>query len=263
MRRMRLAAQCIDDPDISIRMRALDLAVGMVNAENLQLIVDRLLAQLLSASYQSATDEAANDRGFHNGVEPRADSDDEDAGSSLRKGEQDLDMPVALPEDYRINAIRSILNICSRDTYANVQDFEWYIEILQRLVKACPAVSIQDARTTSLNTNDIVQNDISHDLDVGHCVIGLERKLYYPSWYQIRTSGDEWDRDAAEKSQEYHNLPKSVHKDAAGRAIVSIDRNGVRDLETRHIYDYYGNLIGARDPYGRLIYMNSFDLLGR
>ena len=75
--------QCIDDPDISIRMRALDLAVGMVNADNLQLIVDRLVAQLLQAPFANASDEVNNDRGFHNGIEPRADSDDEDLGLDI------------------------------------------------------------------------------------------------------------------------------------------------------------------------------------
>jgi AP-3 complex subunit delta-1 len=35
--------ECIDDPDISIRMRALDLVVGMVNADNLTAIVGRLM----------------------------------------------------------------------------------------------------------------------------------------------------------------------------------------------------------------------------
>jgi AP-3 complex subunit delta-1 len=153
--------QCMDDADISIRMRALDLVVGMVNGDNLQLIVDRLLAQLLLAPYTNASDDANNDRGFHNGVEPRADSDDEDAGESLQKGEEKADQPVALPEDYRINAIRSILSICSRDTYTNVQDFEWYIDVLVKLVRACPAVS------TSTNKDITEQYDIS-------CGIGEE-----------------------------------------------------------------------------------------
>jgi AP-3 complex subunit delta-1 len=147
--------QCIDDPDISIRMRALDLAVGMVNADNLQLIVDRLVSQLLHAPFASASDEANNDRAFHNGIEPRADSDDEDPGESLRRGEDKSDQPVALPEDYRINAIRSILTICSRDTYSNVSDFEWYIEVLVKLVKACPSVSQSSFSRGSDHASDI------------------------------------------------------------------------------------------------------------
>ncbi|KIW01744.1 uncharacterized protein PV09_06920 [Verruconis gallopava] len=146
--------QCIDDPDISIRMRALDLAVGMVNADNLQLIVDRLVAQLLHAPFARAEDDASYDRGFHGGVEPRADSDDEDAGESLRGQEERVDEAVALPEDYRINAIRSILRICSQDTYANVSDFEWYIEVLVKLVKACPSSSSGASGSTS-DSDDI------------------------------------------------------------------------------------------------------------
>jgi AP-3 complex subunit delta-1 len=133
--------QCIDDPDISIRMRALDLAVGMVNPDNLQLIVDRLVAQLLHAPFAQASDEINNDRGFHDGIEPKADSDEEDAAEALRREKEKLDLPVALPEDYRVNAIQSILTICSRDTYANVSDFEWYIDVLVKLVKACPSIA--------------------------------------------------------------------------------------------------------------------------
>ena len=41
--------ECIDDPDISIRMRALDLVVDMVNSENLTAIVGRLMRQLRNA----------------------------------------------------------------------------------------------------------------------------------------------------------------------------------------------------------------------
>src|SRR6195952_864186 len=37
--------ECIDDADISIRTRALDLVVDMINAHNLQTIVERLLNQ--------------------------------------------------------------------------------------------------------------------------------------------------------------------------------------------------------------------------
>src|SRR6201996_4073531 len=46
---------CLDDPDISIKMRALELVSGMVNSDNLQAVVNRLMKQLAgSASAEAA-----------------------------------------------------------------------------------------------------------------------------------------------------------------------------------------------------------------
>lgn len=137
----------------------------MVNADNLTLIVNRLLAQLLASPFAKASDDSMHDRGAHSGIELKADSDDEDAGSSLRNGEDRSDQPIAIPEDYRINAIRSILSICSRDTYANVQDFDWYIEILVKLVKACPSVPTSGTGgKESSSTNLDVSYEIGEEL---------------------------------------------------------------------------------------------------
>jgi AP-3 complex subunit delta-1 len=137
--------ECIDDPDISIRMRALDLVVGMVNTENLTAIVGRLMRQLRNAPIASSADDPANDRSRLTGVTPYADSDDEDAEESLRPQEQKSDQPPPLPEDYRINVIRRVLEMCSRDTYANITDFEWYIDVLVQLVRVSPATKSTSA----------------------------------------------------------------------------------------------------------------------
>jgi len=158
--------ECIDHADISIRMRALDLAVGMVNSENLVAIVERLLRQLLNSPTASNTDDIANDRGMHSGVEPLAESDEDEAEEALRQREIKSKQPAPLPEDYRYNAIKSILMICSRDTYANVSDFEWYIDILVKLVKACPSTK------SASDESDIDHSlaDGGHDIsyDIGH-----------------------------------------------------------------------------------------------
>ena len=133
--------ECIDDADISIRTRALDLVVGMVNASNLQTVVERLLKQLKQAGTANAVDDPDNDRGVHEGVIPMADEGDDDAQVFLRKKEQKSDQPPPLPEDYRISVIDRILDMCSRDSYANMEDFEWYIGVLVELVKQCPSTS--------------------------------------------------------------------------------------------------------------------------
>ncbi|KAL1591448.1 AP-3 complex subunit delta [Paraconiothyrium brasiliense] len=157
--------ECIDDPDISIRMRALDLVVGMVNSENLTAIVGRLMRQLRNAPVASSADNPANDRARATGVTPYAESDDSDAEESLRQHEQRSDQPPPLPEDYRTNVIRRILDMCSRDTYSNITDFEWYIDVLVQLVRVSPATK----STASGEESDLDQSD-----DVGR---GIGREL--------------------------------------------------------------------------------------
>jgi AP-3 complex subunit delta-1 len=130
--------ECIDDPDISIRMRALDLVVGMVNADNLTAIVGRLMRQLRNAPIASPANDSSNDRVRMTEIVPYAD-DDSDAEDNLRQHEQQSDQPPPLPEDYRISVIRRILEMCSRDTYNNITDFDWYIDVLVQLVRVSPS----------------------------------------------------------------------------------------------------------------------------
>ncbi|GJJ70128.1 AP-3 complex subunit delta [Entomortierella parvispora] len=93
--------KCIDDPDISIRMRTLDLIVGMANKKNLTEIVKRLISHLLPPN---ETDIVANT-----------------ASSALMD-------PV-----YRADIIRRIVFICSQNSYANITNFEWYLAVLSDL----------------------------------------------------------------------------------------------------------------------------------
>lgn len=132
--------ECIDDADISIRTRALDLVVDMVNANNLQMVVERLLKQLKTAGKQSPVSEPVNDRAAHEGVIPMADDDDEETAKPVKK-DQKSDQPPPLPEDYRQSVIERILEMCSKDGYVNMDDFEWYITVLVDLVKQCPSVT--------------------------------------------------------------------------------------------------------------------------
>ncbi|KAH7077149.1 adaptin N terminal region-domain-containing protein [Paraphoma chrysanthemicola] len=129
--------ECIDDPDISIRMRALDLVVGMVNVDNLTAIVGRLMRQLRNAPVASPSD-PSHDRVRMTEIVPYAD-DDSDAEDNLRNHEQQSDQPPPLPEDYRISVIKRILEMCSRETYGNISDFDWYIDVLVQLVRVSPS----------------------------------------------------------------------------------------------------------------------------
>jgi AP-3 complex subunit delta-1 len=133
--------ECIDDADISIRTRALDLVVDMVNSNNLQMVVERLLKQLKTAGKQSPVNEPENERVVHEGVIPMADDDDEGTSMSVRKKDQKSDQPPPLPEDYRQSVIERILEMCSKENYSNMDDFEWYVTVLVELVKQCPSVT--------------------------------------------------------------------------------------------------------------------------
>jgi AP-3 complex subunit delta-1 len=133
--------ECIDDADISIRTRALDLVVDMVNASNLQMVVERLLKQLKTAGKASPVNELENDRAAHEGVIPMADDDDEGTTMSIKKNDHKSDQPPPLPEDYRQSVIERILEMCSKQSYATMDDFEWYIAVLVELVKQCPSTT--------------------------------------------------------------------------------------------------------------------------
>jgi AP-3 complex subunit delta len=143
---------CVDDADITIRLRALDLVVGMVRSDNLISVVDRLMRQLRNSPSASSLGEFLGGRALRTGVEPAADPNDEDAEESLKPGERRSDQPPPLPDDYRFSVIQRILEMCSREMYANIVDFEWYIDILVQLVKLAPATG---TRTPSQGSREL------------------------------------------------------------------------------------------------------------
>ena len=155
--------ECVDDDDVSIRNRALDLVVGMVNGDNVVAIVERLLRQLKTAQAVLPSEDPSNIRAAYLGVELAADSDDEDMEEALRQGESRSDDPPPLPEDYRIKVLRAILEMCSRDMYANITDFEWYIDVLVQLVRSCPSVSTTAVDQTT-DSNSVPERDVSYDI---------------------------------------------------------------------------------------------------
>ena len=127
---------CIEDPDISIRLQALDLSAGLVSNENLKALVERLMWQLRSAPI--TIKRSGEVRSHAIGVEPAADSDGENPEETLRLTAESQDGTLILPPEYRNSVIHRILELCSKDTYSNITDFEWYIDILIQLVKLVP-----------------------------------------------------------------------------------------------------------------------------
>ncbi|KAF2671414.1 Adaptor protein complex AP-3 delta subunit [Microthyrium microscopicum] len=149
--------ECIDDFDISIRMRALNLVVGMVNSDNLVIIVDRLLNQLTAAPIQ--TDKAVGQETKQHQIELYGNDSDEEAESIQQPTPAQEEAPP-LPNDYRVQVIKNILQMCAKDTYANLNDFEWYLDVLIKLVKACPMVKNTDATGSDVDRS----LDISYDI---------------------------------------------------------------------------------------------------
>jgi AP-3 complex subunit delta-1 len=150
--------ECIDDMDISIRMRALNLVVGMVNTENLTTIVDRLLCQLMNAPLATDAEEdepAPLEIGLY-----AEESDDEDAAEERRQKEARQEEAPSLPEDYRVQVIQNILAMCAKDTYSTLNDFEWYLDVLVKLVKACPMVK----NTTGSAATDDISYEIGREI---------------------------------------------------------------------------------------------------
>lgn len=127
---------CIDDTDISIRYRALELVVGMVNSDSLPEVVGRLIRQLKPAANRGEEEYVE--------LEGAADeSDEEDMEEEVMRGGKRKGQLVVLelPEAYKRTVIKRIIEMCSRDLYVNVGDFEWYLDVLVQLVRYAPPVS--------------------------------------------------------------------------------------------------------------------------
>ncbi|XXH00285.1 hypothetical protein Hte_006627 [Hypoxylon texense] len=123
--------ECIDSADISIRIKALDLVQGMVSNDNLVSIVSRLMRQL--KLFSSGDSNAANHRGGSPG-----DSDEDDLEKTIDSNPKPSNQAPPLPDDYRIDVINRILNMCSQNNYGHLVDFEWYIDILTQLARTAP-----------------------------------------------------------------------------------------------------------------------------
>ncbi|KDQ63013.1 hypothetical protein JAAARDRAFT_75593 [Jaapia argillacea MUCL 33604] len=103
----------IDDPDISIRMRALDLVSAMVNADNLQSIIQQLLSHLVKSDpLPSAIQSLTQNSSSTPDLQPKVHTTSSQSPA------------------YRLALAHRILTICSQSTYQHITDFEWYLSVL-------------------------------------------------------------------------------------------------------------------------------------
>ncbi|PPQ99510.1 hypothetical protein CVT24_005300 [Panaeolus cyanescens] len=104
----------VNDQDISIRMRALDLVSAMVNRSNLQSIVQQLLSHLVKDT--SAPGPSAAQSLIQSTT----------AATSPTKAV----ISASQAPGYRLILAQRILAMGSFNTYQNVGNFEWYISVL-------------------------------------------------------------------------------------------------------------------------------------
>lgn len=161
---------CVDDDDISIRYRALELVVGMVDAETLQGVVGRLLRQLKRGGEGEGEEYVE--------LEAAEESEEEDMEEGVMHGGKRRGQLVVLelPEAYKRTVIKRIIEMCARDMYVNVSDFEWYLDVLVQLVRYAPPVGSFAGEVTDEDSDSGEANEDScedEDSDVGE-VIGRE-----------------------------------------------------------------------------------------
>ncbi|KAJ3068375.1 AP-3 complex subunit delta-1 [Podochytrium sp. JEL0797] len=109
--------ECLEDKDISIRMRALELISSMVTKRNLMVIVQHLMKQ----------------------IDPTNSPTPADATTTTTPSEHHQPLSanhtIASDSAYGNEVISRILEFCSADTYLKVTDFEWYVGVLIGFVK--------------------------------------------------------------------------------------------------------------------------------
>lgn len=195
--------ECIDSPDITIRIQALDLVQGMVTSDNLTTVVSRLMKQLKSSA-------PTKDKGRSGSpsATPSGDSDEE-AQETITSPTRAKDQMPPLPDDYRADVIGRILFMCAKDNYANVADFDWYIDVLTQLVRMAPvparaadsgtaaskssretgdvsekigdelrnvAVKVRAMRSTVVRASEIILTQLNADTPAGHSITSASLK---------------------------------------------------------------------------------------
>jgi len=143
--------ECIDSEDITIRIKALDLVQGMVSSDNLISIVGRLMRQLKAASPSAEL----------NGLEDSEQDSSDEANVDPKRRSKPQEPLIPLPEDYTIDVIGRILKMCSQNNYANIVDFDWYIDVLTQLVRIAPTPPPQEVESDSATSISKLAAEIS------------------------------------------------------------------------------------------------------
>lgn len=156
---------CLDSADISIRLRALDLVSGMVSGDNLMTVVGRLMRQLRSPVAASLAAQKQSDGAWTSGVDLMADSDEETPEINIKTTGKKRDATPPLPDEYKVDVISRILDMCAANNYGNVLDFDWYIDVLLQLVRNAPLPNLASFSRAELSgAREFAPFDISENV---------------------------------------------------------------------------------------------------
>lgn len=124
--------QFIEDEDITIRGKSLEIVQGVVDDENCFTVVKKLMVQLVP---EDSLDSSRDDEGLVPKLFPK------------RK--------MVLSEHYKENIVYKILEIASYDSYANIPTFEWYLAVLSDLVNLSIVNNLQTGEALGEKLRDI------------------------------------------------------------------------------------------------------------
>lgn len=112
----KLVLRLLNDVDVSIRSKALELIEGIVDEDNLKSTVMVLLKQFVDE------DKVVMQIGS--------------PGLEVTK-----EISIVVSEPYKIKMMNTIIHICSMDDYANLADFNWYNSVLLDIAMLCQEIS--------------------------------------------------------------------------------------------------------------------------
>lgn len=152
---------CLEDADISIRLLALELSVKMIDNNTLQPVVNRLISQLHGSSFPLSGDSPLDVgclKALDSTTLPHGDGLEEQNGLKCCETGRTSYLPI----DYRVEVLHRILDVCSFSNYSILPDFEWYVEVLVRLVGLLPSNAANYLhQTTHEETAHGVRGDIA------------------------------------------------------------------------------------------------------
>jgi RHS repeat-associated protein len=118
----------------------------------------------------------------------------------------------------------------------------------------------------SWDQNDTVLLDPSTDPDTGPFFSRLPSADYQPSWNAQRSGGalGVAEQEAATKAAAHTATPSKMYFDSLGRTFLTIYDNAADGkYESRSAFDIEGNELSLTDTLGRIVVVNTYDLLKR
>lgn len=112
----------IDDLDLSIRLRALDLLVGMASRRSVKAIIERLLSHVDPSTNEKKPQHTTAAAHLRRALAGRPVAPIPDSGHSSLAS-----------VSYRSEVTKAILAMGEANLFANIDDFEWYINVLMRV----------------------------------------------------------------------------------------------------------------------------------